>query len=199
MCRMGAMMRFALLLTLTMLLPIGCAATPEKDPQNLVTAQVDKEFASFRPVALAVLKSDAPANGMRTRTRKSLSQQLLDRRKYSPIRPSAVDARTDSKGVFKAGSDLEVDATVKLTVLRWTPVAGKMMFRCDADLVMTHSSGVELYRCALRDGGIRTVDAADGNSDFRHCSNQIVTMLIEKLPVCPPLPQPEAEEAPAEG
>ena len=198
MCRMGAMMRFVLLLTLTMLLPIGCATTPEKDPQNLVTAVVDKEFDSFRPVALAVLKSDAPANGMRLRTRKALAQQLLDRRKYSPIRPSAVDARTDSKGVFKAGSDLEVDATVKLTVLRWTPVAGKMMFRCDADLVMTHTSGVELYRCTLRDGGIRAVDAADGNSDFRHCSNQIVTMLIEKLPMCPP-PPAEETPAPAEG
>lgn len=192
MCRMGAMKRFELLLSLLVLVPIGCAATPEKDPQNQLTPVIDAaEFTRFRPVALAVLKSDAPAAGMREQTRKALSQQLLNRRKYSPVRLSAVDTRTDSKGVFKPGSDLDVDATVKLTVTHWQPVAGKSMYRCDALLVMTHTSGVELYRCTLRDGGIKVLDAADGSSDFRHSANQIVTMLIKDLPPCPP---PPAEE-----
>ena len=188
MCRMGAMKRFELLLPLLVLVPIGCAATPEKDPQNHVTHEANAEFARFRPVALAVLKSDAPAAGMREQTRKALAQQLLNRRKYSPIRFGAVDRRTDSKGVFTAGSDLDVDATVKLTVTHWMPVAGKSVYRCDANLVMTHTSGVELFRCSLRDGGIKVLDSADGSSDFRHCANQIVTMLIKDLPSCPPPP-----------
>jgi len=191
MCRMGRMKRFELLLPLLVLVPIGCAATPEKDPQNHVKHATNPEYARFRPVALAVLKSDAPAAGLREQTRKALAQQLLDRLKYSPIRASAVDTHTDSKGVFTPGSDLDVDATVKLSVTHWKPVAGKSMYRCDAHLVMTHTSGVELYRCTLRDGGFKVLDAADGSSDFRHSANQIVTKLIENLPSCPP---PPAEE-----
>ena len=63
------------------------------------------------------------------------------------------------------------------------------MYRCDADMVITHTSGVELYRCTLRDGGIKVTDLADATNDYRNCSNLIVGKLLEKLPNCPPAPE----------
>jgi len=189
MCRMGAMMRLLSLLPLFVLLAPACKTVPEKDPENLITVAVDEEFNRFRPVALAVLKVEAPAYQMRERVRSAAARQLIDRRKYSPIRLDVIDARTDQDGNFKPGSDLEVDATVQIKVLRWVAMRTKSMYRCDADIVITHSSGVELYRCTMRDGGIPVTDSADATSDFRNCSNLIVTKLIEKLPECPPAPE----------
>ena len=189
MCRMDAMMRLLSLLPLVILLAPACKTVPEKDPEDQITALTDPEFTRFRPVALAVLKVEAPARGMRGAVRRSAARQLIDRKKYSPIKLDVVDSRTDAKGVFTPGSDLAVDATVTIKVLRWVPMRNKSMYRCDADLVITHSSGVELYRCTMRDGGIKVTDAADAGSDFRHSSNLIVTRLIKDLPDCPPAPE----------
>jgi len=189
MCRMGGMMRLLPLLSALLLFAPACKSVPEKDPENQITAVVDEEFARFRPVALAVLKVEAPAYQMRNEVRRGTARQLLDRRKYSPIKLDVVDARTDGQGKFTPGSDLEVDATVVVKVTRWVPVRGKSMYRCDAEMVMTHSSGVELYRCTLRDGGIPVTDIADATSDYRNSANRIVTILIEDLPNCPPAPE----------
>ena len=186
---MGAMMRLLSLLPLFVLLAPACKSMPEKAPENLITVAVDEEFKRFRPVALAVLKVEAPAYQMRDGVRRAASRQLLDRRKYSPIRLDVIDARTDQDGVFKPGSDLAVDATVQIKVLKWVAMRNGSMYRCDADMVITHSSGVELYRCTMRDGGIPVTDTADAASDFRNSSNAIVTRLIEKLPECPPAPE----------
>jgi hypothetical protein len=183
---MGRMKRLLSLLPLILLAPAACKSTPEKDPENQVTAVVDKEFARFRPVAIAVLKSEAPASQLRDRSRVALSRQLIDRKKYSPIRLEVVDAQTNSNGKFEPGSNLAVDATAKLTITRWKPMKSKAMYRCDAELVITHTTGVELFRCTLRDGGIKVVDSSDATGDFRHSANAIVAMLIEKLPECQP-------------
>jgi len=183
------MMRLLSLLPLILLLAPACKTVPEKDPEDLITANVDAEFTRFRPVALAVLKVEAPARQMRDQVRRAAQRQLLDRRKYSPIRLDVIDARTDRDGVFKPGSDLEVDATVHVTVLRWVAMKDRSMYRCDADMVITHTSGVELYRCTLRDGGIKVTDLADATNDYRNCSNLIVGKLLEKLPNCPPAPE----------
>jgi len=186
---MGAMMRLLPLLSLLLLLAPACKSVPEKDPENVITEATDEEFNRFRPVAIAVLKVEAPAHQMRLQLRNLASRQLLDRRKYSPIKFEAIDKRTNANGDFEPGSDLEVDATVAIKVTRWVPMRSKSVYRCDAELVMTHSSGVELYRCTARDAGIDVTDAQDATSDFRNCSNRIVALLIDKLPECPPAPE----------
>jgi len=83
---MNAMMRLLPLLTLVIVLAPACKSVPEKDPEDLITALTDPEFTRFRPVALAVLKVEAPAYGMRDAVRRSAAQQLIDRKKYSSIK-----------------------------------------------------------------------------------------------------------------
>lgn len=181
-CRMDRMMR---ILPLLLLAFAACKSKPEKLPEEQLTHVTHKEFARFRPVTMAVLKSDAPANEMRTRSRAVLYDQLIHKRRYSPIALLVVDARTNTKGKFEPGSDLDCDATVKLSVTGWRQLTGHMAYRCDAEIVMVHRTGVELYRCTLKAGIIK--GGADVN--YEDASRQIVDKLIAKLPSLPPLPQ----------
>ena len=182
MCRMSGMKRILPLLVLA----VGaCKSMPEKLPKEQLTAVVHKEFDRFRPVTLAVLKVDAPAKAMRTWARKDLYGQLLEQRSYSPIALLVVDARTSTKGKFEPGSDLDCDATTKLAVTKWMKLRGHSAYRFDATLVMVHRTGVELYRCELKDGVIN----ADADIDYIDVSNQIVTKMIAELPKRPPLPE----------
>jgi hypothetical protein len=182
MCRMARMMRTLPLLLLAF---AACQSKPEKLPEEQMTAVVHKEYARFRPVTMAVLKSDAPAAEMRTRSRMVLYDQLIHKRRYSPIALVVVDARTNSKGVFEPGSDIDCDATVQLTVSKWRRLRGHDAYLCNASLVMMHNTGVELYRCELKNGIIQ----GGADIDYADASRQIVDKLIQTLPSLPPLPQ----------
>jgi hypothetical protein len=179
---MARMMR---ILPLLMLACVACKSKPEKMPEEQKTQAVHKEYARFRPVTVAVLKSEAPANEMRNQTRAVLYDQLLQKKKYSPIALLVVDARTDSKGKFEPGSDLDCDATVKVRVTGWRKLKGHNAFRCDADIVMVHRTGVELYNCAVKAAVIKS----SADVDYEAVSRQIVDKLIASLPTLPPLPQ----------
>lgn len=179
---MARMMRILPLLLLAL---AACKSKPEKLPEEQLTAVVHKEFARFRPVTMAVLKTDAPAAEMRTRSRLILNDVLLQKRSYSPLALVVVDARTNSKGDFEPGSDLECDATVRLRVSKWRRLRGHNAYLCDAHLVVTHSTGVELYRCDLKDGIIQ----GSASVDYAAASRQILDKLIAALPPLPPLPQ----------
>jgi len=179
------MSRMKRLLALLPLVFAACQSKPQKLPEEQMTAVVHKEYARFRPVTLAVLKAEAPAARMRTRARLVLHDQLLEARHYSPIALEVVDARTNSDGVFEPGSDLDCDATVELSITGWRSLRGHNLYACDAELVMTHETGVELYRCTMKDGLVKSgLDV-----DYMAVSNQIVEKLIDKLPNLPPLPE----------
>ncbi|MEM8884995.1 MAG: hypothetical protein AAGD14_13065 [Planctomycetota bacterium] len=164
---------------------VACQSTPEKLPEEQVTHQTNPEFARIRPVALAVLKTEAPEKGLRERSRTELYKQLIEKRKYSPIRLDVVDARTDSKGVFEYSNDVAVDATIQLKITNWRKLQGQNAYQWAADLVMTHRSGVELFRCELKRG----VAKSGVDIDYSGVSNRIVSKMIEKLPERPARPE----------
>jgi len=164
---------------------VACQSKPEKLPEPQRTWKTHEEFARFRPVTLAVLKTEAPALEMRTRSRLALSDILIENRRYSSIDLPVIDARTNSDGVFEPGSDLDCDATVKLRITSFRRAEGHSIYLFDAELVMTHDTGVELYRCTIRNGQVKGgIDV-----DYQDASRQIIAQLIQELPSLPPLPE----------
>ena len=176
-------------ITLLLLVCAACKTTPVNHPDEEFTTVKHEEFDRFRPVAIAVLKSKARVVDLRDRSRKELYSQLIDQRKYSSIRLDVVDTHTDTAGKFSAGSDLDVDATMRLTVTEWKRLKGMHAMRCDAVLVMTHDTGVELYRATLKYGKIALKEQADYKVDYEAASKLLIAKMISQLPERPPLPE----------
>jgi hypothetical protein len=176
-------------ITLLLLVCAACKTTPVNHPDEEFTWVKHDEFDRFRPVALAVLKSKARVVELRDQSRKEPYSQLIDQRKYSSIRLDVIDVHTDSAGKFSAGSDLDVDATLRLTVTEWKRLKGMHAMRCDAVLIMTHQTGVELYRATLKYGQIPVKDKADYKVDYDAVSKLLIAKMISQLPERPPLPE----------
>lgn len=176
-------------ITLLLLVCAACKTTPVKIPEEEFASVPHAEYARFRPVAIAVLKGGARVSALRSQLRKELYSQLIDNRKYSSIRLDVVDSHTNSMGKFSAGSDLDVDATIRLTVTEWERIKGRHAMRCDATLVMVHQTGVELYRSTLKYGVIPVKDKSDYSIDIEAVSKLIVAKMISQLPERPPLPE----------
>jgi hypothetical protein len=165
---------------------VGCKGTGSKDlPEGWIELKQHPEFDDFRPVAVAVLKVDAPRADTRDELRRGIYEGLFDKR-YSAIKLDVVDSHTNSDGGFE-GDSLEWDATMRVRLDTWRSLRSGRWIEAGGTATLTHRSGEVLWDCSFGNYPFR-VESAAGSTDYQVAVRAIALLFLDRLPDCPPLP-----------
>jgi hypothetical protein len=166
----------AMRIVLPTLLFLAAACVSRVPAEGRVTSEKHTDYASIRPVVIAILRTDGDAS--RIGLRRLVYERLPDKR-YSPLQLDVVDAHTDSKGKFEA-ADLDWDATLRLEVDDFR-ARGGALFRADATARLVHRTGEQIWSCS-----VAGYPLAEG---FEESAQMLAKVLLGHLDDCPPLPR----------
>ncbi len=175
-------MRSWCLVLLTAAFAAGCQSPPKKVPQGRIEVEPHPEFASIRPVAIAVLPVDSRHHELRRLVRQDVYEALFHK-KYSPFKLGAVDAHIDQKGRFQGGS-LEWDATLSVEISRWAKLSGTRYYLADGRAVLRHKLGEIAWQCRFDQYPVE-VPAHAGQIELDEPAKAIANLIVDRLPELP--------------
>jgi len=161
----------------------GCQSTT-KVPQGRIEVEPHPDYASIRPVAVAVLPVDARRHELRRLVRRDVYDALFAKR-YSPFKLGTVDARLDEDGRFDGG-DLAWDATLEIEITRWSNLRGTKYYLVDGRAVMRHKLGETAWQIRFEDYPVE-VPARAGEIQLEAPARTIADLVVDRIP---DLPQP---------
>ncbi len=173
-------MRFS---ALAVLLLAACQAAKDLPTGSLVREE-HPDYAKFRPVAIGVLRFEAPRGYLRDETRQEVYQGLFQHR-YSPLALDVVDAHTESTGEFKP-TLLEWDATLTVSVKKWRALRGGAYFAADGSARLIHKSGEVLWQLSFQDQAFEVPSGKDGHE---RAARSLGKLIVSRMPPLPPPPR----------
>jgi len=165
------------------LLLAACQSTRELPTGSLVREE-HPDYAKFRPVAIAVLRVEAPRGYLRAGARQEIYEGLFKHR-YSPLALDVVDAHTESTGEFKPAL-LDWDATLLVTVKKWSALRGGSYFAADGSARLIHKSGEVLWQLSFQD---QAFASPSGQSGHEEAARSLARLVVSRMPPLPPPPR----------
>ncbi len=169
---------------LLLILVVACKTGPEEMPEPTVQATTHPDYNKFRPIAIAVLPAECVKERMAQYVRASVYDWLPEKR-YTPFALRIVDSHIDTAGQFSA-TDLDWDATLKVTVTNWKPVRNGVQVAADGKAELIHSTGTVLWELKFQNKVFESRDPKGGPGEIEGASN-IGKMVVAEMPPKPPL------------